>query len=57
MEIGEAILEEPKYHDMIEPQEFIETFLEKESHKRKPTWAQELLREAERYGTPKVISR
>ena len=53
MEIGKAIPEEPEDHDMIEPQEPVEPFLEKDSHKRKPAWARELLREAERYGAPK----
>ena len=42
---------------MIEPQEPVETFLEKDSHKRKPTWARELLREDERYGAPEGIHR
>ena len=42
---------------MIEPEEPVETFLEKESYKRKPTWAQELLQEDERYGTPEGIHR
>ena len=57
MEIGEAILEDPGDHDMIEPQEPVETFLEKDSHKRKPTWERELLWEAERYGAPEGIHR
>ena len=43
MEIGEAIPEDPEDHDMIEPQEPVETILEQDSHKRKPTWAQELI--------------
>ena len=42
---------------MTEPQEPVETFLEKDSHKRKPTWAWELIREAERYGAPEGIHR
>ena len=33
---------------MAEPQEPVETILEKDSHKRKPTWAQELIQEDER---------
>ena len=41
----------------MEPQESVETFLEKDSHKRKPTWAWDLIREAERYGTPEGIHR
>ena len=49
MEIGEVILEDHEDHDTKEPQELVETFLEKDSHKRKPTWAQELIREVERY--------
>ena len=43
MEIGEAIPEDLEDHDMIEPQELVETFLEKDSHKRKPAWERELL--------------
>ena len=35
----------------------VETFLEKDSHKRKLEWAQELLREAERNGTPEGLHR
>ena len=42
---------------MTEPQEPVETFLEKDSHKRKPTWARELLREVERYGALEGIQR
>ena len=57
MEIGEAIPKDPEDYNMTEPQEPIETFLEKDSHKRKPAWAQELLQEAERYGAPKGIHR
>ena len=53
MEIGEVILEDPEYHDMTEPQELVETILEQDSHKRKPTWE----REAERYGAPKGLHR
>ena len=49
MEIGEAILEYPKYHDMNEPQEPVETILGQDSHNSKPAWAWELLREAERF--------
>ena len=57
MEIGEAIQEYHEDHDMMEPQEPVETILEKDSHKRKPTWEQELIREVERYGAPKGIHR
>ena len=57
MEIGEAIPEDPEYRDMTEPRELVETILEKDSHKRKPTWARELIREAEMYGAPKGIHR
>ena len=42
---------------MREPQEMVETFLEKDSQKRKPTWAWELIWETERYGTPKETYR
>ena len=51
MEIGEAIPKYPEDHDMKKSQESVQTFLEMESHNRKPTWEQELLREAERYCT------
>ena len=57
MEIGEAIPEDHEDHDMAEPQEPVETILEKDSHKRKPAWAQELVREAERYGALEGIHR
>ena len=57
MEIGEAIPEDHEDHDMTEPQELVETFLEKDSHKRKPTWARELIREAKRYGALEGIHR
>ena len=57
MEIGEAILEDHEDHDMVEPQEPVETLFEKDSHKRKPTWARELIQEAERYVAPKGMHR
>ena len=57
MEIGEAILEDHEDHDMEEPQDQVETLLWKESHKRKPTWAQDLIQEAERYGAPEGMHR
>ena len=57
MEIGEAIPEDSEDHDMIEPQELVETFLEKDSHKTKPTWVWELIQEDERYGAPEGIHR
>ena len=43
MEIGEAIPKDPEDHDMAEPQKPVETILEKDSHKRKPAWARELI--------------
>ena len=43
MEIEEEFLENHEYHDMEEPEEPIETSHEKESHKRKPSWARELI--------------
>ena len=52
MEIGESILEDHEYHDMTEPQEPVDTFLEKDSHKRKPAWEHELIQEEKRYGAP-----
>ena len=48
----ETILENLEDHDMEKPQEHVETPHKKNSHKRKPTWAQELLQDAERYGAP-----
>ena len=57
MEIGEAIPKDHEDHDMIEPQVLVETLLEKDSHKRKPSWTQELIREDERYGAPEGIHR
>ena len=57
MEIGEAIPEDHEDHDMVEPQEPVETLLEKDFHKRKPAWERELLWEVERYGTPEGIHR
>ena len=41
---------------MKKPQDSVETFLENDSHKRKPTWARELIREAKRYGAPEGIN-
>ena len=35
----------------------VETRLEKDSHKRKPTWAWELIQEAERYGASEGMHR
>ena len=57
MEIGEAIPEYHEDHDIAEPQAPIETLLEKDSHKRKPAWAQELIHEAERYDAPEGMHR
>ena len=57
MEIGEAILEDPEDHDMTKPQEPVETFLDKDSHKKKPAWVWELIQEAKRYGAPGGIHR
>ena len=57
MEIGESILEYHEYHDMTEPQELVDIILEKDSHKRKPTWAQEFIQEVEKYGAPEGIHR
>ena len=50
MEIGESIPEDPEDHDMTEGP--VETTLEEDSHKQKPTWEWELIQKAERYGTP-----
>ena len=44
-------------HDMAKPQEPVETLHEKDSHKRNPTWARELIQEAERYGAPERMHR
>ena len=57
MEIGEAIPQDHEYHDMAEPQELIETPYEKESHKRKPTWAWELLQDAKMYDAQEGMHR
>ena len=57
MEIGEAILEYHEDHDMAEPQELVETLLEKYSHKMKPTWALELIQEVKKYGTSEGMHR
>ena len=38
MENEGVIPKDHEYHDMEEPQESVETILEKDSHKRKPTW-------------------
>ena len=43
MEIGEAIPKDHEYHDMTEPQDPVKTFLETNSHKRKPTWEWDLI--------------
>ena len=42
---------------MAEPQEPMETLHEKDSHKRKPTWEQEIKQEAEMYGAPDGMQR
>ena len=39
------------------PQESVDTFLEKESQKRKPTWEQEIICEVESYVAPEGIHR
>ena len=57
MEIEEEIQENHEDHEMTEPQEPIETFLEKDSHKRNLAWARELLWEVERYGTLEGLHR
>ena len=41
MEIREAIPEDLEDHDMMEPQEPVETIVQKDSRKRKSTWEQE----------------
>ena len=50
--IVEAIPEDHEHHDMEEPQEHVEPLHEKESHKRKLTWALDLIQEVGRYGAP-----
>ena len=57
MEIREAIPEYHEDHYMAEPQEPVETLLEKDSHKREPTWERELIQEVETYGTPEGMHR
>ena len=44
MTTEETIPEDHEDHDMVEP------LHEKNSHKRKPSWARELIQDAERYG-------
>ena len=39
-------------HDMAEPQEPVDPPHEKNSYKRRPTWAREAIQDAERYGVP-----
>ena len=41
--IVEAIPKDHEYIDMEEPQEHVETLHDKDSHKRNPTWEQELI--------------
>ena len=63
-EIEEA--EEPRVHDTTmnkeaqeedrdfkEPQRPVDPSLEKNPHKRKPSWVREIIQGAERYGAPK----
>ena len=57
MKIREVNLEEHEDHNMIEPQELVEAFLEKGSHKRKLAWAWEIIWEDERYDAPEGIHR
>ena len=57
MEIGEAIQEDHGDQDMAEPKESVEIIIEKDSHKRNPTWARDLIWEATRYSTPEGILR
>ena len=45
MEIREETLQNPKYHDMTK--EIVETTLDLDSHKRKPTWEREIICEDE----------
>ena len=45
MEIRETIPEYHEDHDMAEPQELVETIPEKDSHKRKKSWAWEIIQE------------
>ena len=45
----EATSEDHEERDMAEP---VESLHENKSHKRRPTWEQEIIQDAERYGTP-----
>ena len=45
----EATPEDHEDHDMAEPQEPVEPLREKNSHKRRPAWARELIQDAKRY--------
>ena len=49
MEIREAIPEDHEDHDMEKPQELEDNLLQKDSHKSKPTWEQDMIQEAKRY--------
>ena len=42
---------------MEELKDHVETLHENKYHKRKPTWEQELLQDAERYGAPNGMHR
>ena len=42
---------------MGEPQELVEPLCEKNSHKRRPTWAREVIQDAEKYGAPDGMHR
>ena len=53
----ETIPEDHEDQDMIEPQEPVEPLHERNSHKRKPAWARELIQDAKRYGTPDGMHR
>ena len=44
----------PQDHDMIESQEPPQMTI---SHKRKPTWARELIQDGEKYGAPEGTMR
>ena len=45
----EATPEDHEDHDMAESQEPIEPLREKNSHKRRPGWAREIIQDAKKY--------
>ena len=53
----EVIQEDHEDHDLTEPQRHVDPPCEKNSYKRRPTWAQEAIQDVKRYGAPDGTSR